>query len=437
MNEILRTILSEWKLKPLPESVPRGLDLKQYLRVGPGKIIVVSGFRRVGKTYLLYGLIKELLREKARESVVYVNFEDERIPMKTDFLSAMVPGLTQFFGREPELLFLDEVQNVPLWSKWLRRINDSGRITLFVSGSSSKMSGKEIPTELRGRFIEVKVLPLSFREFLSFKRLEFDMAGIQYSPDQKARLLHALGEYVERGGLPEVVLAEEARKSEIVNSYYQTVVRRDIIERNKVRNEEALKALLRLLLNSTHYTISKLHDTIKSLGHRVGKTTLQNYLSYIENSYFAFSVSIFSYKVKDQLLYPRKVYFIDNSFIRLFSSKFSENHGRLYENLVAVELKRRQRTEEEFYYWKSHDSEVDFAVERGGKIGQLIQVCYDVSEVSTKERETRALVKASKELKCDNLLVITEDYEKEELVSWFGETVKVRFLPLWKWLLEE
>jgi predicted AAA+ superfamily ATPase len=436
MKDIIGTLLYEWKQKALPETLGREVELSSYVGLRPKKIVVVTGFRRAGKTYVLYSLLKELMKKMGREEAVYMNFEDERIPLETGFLTILLPSIKQFFGAELKMLFLDEVHNVPQWSKWLRRIYDAGDIEIFVSGSSSKMSSKEIPTELRGRFLEVVVFPLSFREFLAFRRLQFDLKALPYSEDEKAKLLRALSEYLTYGGLPEIVLAEESRKNEIANSYYQTVVRRDIIERNKVKNEEAMKALVRLLLNSTHYSISKLYDTLKSLGYPVGKNTLQNYLGYVENSYFAFSTPIFSYKVKDRLHHPRKIHFIDNVFINLFSTKFSRNYGRLYENLVAVELKRRMRPEGELCYWKSEGTEVDFALVQDGKVERLIQVCYDVSDIRTKERETRALIKAGKELGCSQLLVITEDYAGEETVSWFGARGRIVFVPLWKWLLQ-
>jgi hypothetical protein len=435
MKDVIKTILYEWRERKLPESLSREINLFDYTKIKPQKIIVVTGFRRVGKTYLILYLIKELLKDKTREEVVYINFEDERIPLKTEFLTSLLPTAKEIFKKEINFLFLDEIQNIPNWSKWVRRIYDNENIRIFVSGSSSKMSSREIPTELRGRFFEVNVFPLSFKEFLNFKNLTFDIKEINHVEDKKAEILKALNEYLTYGALPEIVLSQEEKKIEVAQSYYQTVMRRDIIERYKIKNEETLKALLRLLLNSTNYSISKLYDTLKSLGYGIGKTTLQHYLGYIESSYFMFSVPIFSYKIKDQMQYARKVYFIDNSFINTISTKFSKNYGRLYENIVAVSLFKKFHGH--IYYWKNvQKEEVDFIVKDDFKVSQIIQVCYDISDVRTKEREVRTLLKASKELKCKNLLVITEDHEKEEQVEWFGIKRKVRFIPLWKWLLK-
>ena len=434
MDNIIRTILTEWKGKNIPLVIPREINLQEYLNMKVNKILVLNGFRRVGKTYILYGLANSLLKSNSREEVVHINFEDERIPIKTEFLSGILPTADELFNKKIKYLFLDELHNIPNWGKWLRRTYDNRNIRIFVSGSSSRMSEEEIPTELRGRFLEVKVFPLSFKEFLEFKKINFDLKTLEYSEDEKPILLKALTEYLTYGGLPEIVLENEDKKLELAQSYYATVIKRDIAERYKIKNEESLKTLLKLLLDSREYSISKTYNNLKSLKQEVGKSTVQKYISYIENSYFAFSLPIFSYKIKNQIQYPKKIYFIDNAFINAISTKFMNNFGRLYENLVAVELKRRKK---ESCYWKnSEKEEVDFIIKEDIKVEQLIQVCYDIADQDTKKRETKALLKASKDLKCDNLLIINRDYSGEEDAEWFGIKRKIKFIPLWKWLLE-
>ncbi|MBW6462068.1 MAG: ATP-binding protein [DPANN group archaeon] len=433
MKEIIKTLLVEWKERQTPIIFDRDVNLEEYAESIPNKIIAVTGFRRTGKTYSMMHLINGLLKENTKENIIYINFEDERIPEKTEFLTQLIPTISELFKGELKFLFLDEIQNIPNWSKWLRRAYDNENIRFFVSGSSSKMSSKEIPTELRGRFLEVKMFPLSFKEFLRFKGIEFDLETINYSDKQKSKLLRHLNEFHEYGALPEIVLAEEGRKVDIANSYYQTVVRRDIIERYNIKNEEALKALLRLLLNSTRYSISKMYNNLKALHHDVGKTTLQKYIGYIENSFFMFSVPIFSYKIKDQMQYARKNYFVDAVFISKLSSRFTKDLGRLYENTFAIDLKRRNK---EFYYWENlKKQEVDFVIVEGGKVKHLIQICYNIDDLDTRKREIRSLIQASRELKCKNLIVITHDYESESEEEWFGIRRKIKFIPLWQWFL--
>lgn len=432
MKEIIKTILQEWKERKLPEIIERETNLSNYLKLRVRKIIAVTGFRRAGKTYLVFELIKKLLKNKQREEVLYINFEDERFPQKIEFLTQLLPTIKETFGKSPEFLFLDEIQNIPNWSKWLRRVYDKEKINFFVTGSSSKMSSKEIPTELRGRCLEIKVFPLSFKEFLRFKQIKVDLENLSYSESQKVKLVRALDEYLYFGGMPEVVLAEESKKKEILHQYFSSVLRRDIVERFKIKNEEGLKALLQLLLNSTSFSVTRLYNNLKSVGLKIGKTTLCHYLSYIQNSYFIETVPIFSYKIKSQIQYPRKVYFIDNGFINSLSLKFSKNLGRLYENLVFLELKRRN-SEKEILYWRDNQQrEVDFVIKKGLKPETLIQVCYDIEDFETRTREIKALLKARKELKVNDLLIITKDADKKER----HKNIEIVYLPLWKFLLQ-
>lgn len=432
MDESVKTILHSWIDKKIPAILLRDAHLEEYIHATPRKIVVVTGFRRSGKTYLMLKLISNLLLEKSKKEVIYLNFEDERIPRDTKFLSDLMPSIKETFSLEPEFLFLDEVQDMPDWSRWLRRIYDTYDVQIFVTGSSSKVSSHEIPTELRGRCLEIKVFPLSFKEFLTFKGMHIDRESVQYSENERATVVKALDEFLYYGGMPEVVLAPEEKKIELLQQYYNTVVSKDIAERFRIRNDEALRTLLRLLINSNRYSISKIYNTLKSMGNAVGKTSLANYIRYIESSYFLISVPVLSPKIKDQMQCPRQIYLIDNGFISALSTRFSKNSGRLYENAVALELLRRSDYDTTIHYWKDRfGKEVDFAVKTGTEVRQLIQVCYEIAHPETKERETSAIVRASKELECDNLLVITGDYEGTEQVH----NKTIQFIPLWKWLL--
>jgi len=431
MDESMKTILHSWIDKKIPAIKPRSLTLDEYIGTKPRKIIVATGFRRCGKTCLLLRLISTLLVENRKEEVFYINFEDERISRDTEFLSDLIPSIKETFFVEPKFLFLDEIQDMPDWSRWLRRIYDNYDIALFVTGSSSKVSSHEIPTELRGRCLEVKVFPLSFTEFLAFKEIPIDCQSAQYSENERATVVKALEEFLYYGGMPEVVLAPEEKKIEILQQYYSTVVSKDISERFRIRNDDALKALLRLLINSNRYSISKIYNSLKSMGYAVGKTSLANYIGYIESSYFLISIPVISPKIKEQMQCPRQCYLIDNGFISALSTRFAKNYGRLFENAVALELMRRADFDTTIYYWKDRfGKEVDFVIKVGTEVRQLIQVCYEISHPDTKERETSAILRASLELKCDNLLVITGDSEGTEEVH----NKTIQFIPLWKWL---
>jgi len=405
MNAVLRTLLYEWQDRKLPSLIERDIQLD----VSPPGIhhaTVITGFRRVGKTYLLYQTIQRLLQNHTREDVIYINFEDERIvSLTTDLLTDLIPEIQALYGKKPKYLFLDELQLIPNWSKWVRRILDSESIQMFITGSSSKMSSAELPTELRGRAWEVRVEPLTFREFLRFKNTSIDFDRLDYVKEEAARFQFLFDEYLLYGGLPAVVLTPIEKKQELLQSYFRTVVQRDVAERYKVENDAALRTLLKLLLNSSYITISKLHNNLKSMGIAVGKSTVDNYLAYIKASYFLEELYIYSPAVINQLQYPRKVYFIDSGFMTALSTKFSSNMGRLFENLAFHELARNHETM--YYYKDDKGNEVDFVILEVGKPAALYQVCFDLADEETLLREIRALIKAGTTLNCSNLNLIT------------------------------
>ncbi len=406
MNTILKTLLYEWKDRKLPAIV--GRDISLVPQPGTNNATVVTGFRRVGKTYLLYGAIEKLLQTYSKEEVVYLNFEDERIiPPTTDLLTDLIPAIQAVYGKKPKYLFLDELQLVPNWSKWVRRILDSQRVNLFITGSSSKMSSAELPTELRGRAWEVKVNPLNFSEFLRFKNESLSVGKIPHVKEELARFSYLFDEYLLYGALPAVVLSPVEKKLELLQTYFQTVVQRDIAERYKIENDTALRTILKLLLNSSYITISKLHRSLKSMGIPVGKATVDNYLSYIETSYFMEELFIFNRSVKNQLQYPRKIYFVDTGFMTALSTKFSKNTGRLFENVVYGRLS--QMHEIIHYFRDDSGNEVDFVILEDGKVQALYQICSDLSDEETRKREVKSLLKAGATLGCSNLYLVTLD----------------------------
>lgn len=408
MNTILRTLLYEWKDRILPSTIGRDIDLNTSLQQGTNNATVITGFRRVGKTYLLYETIKRLLEKETRQEVVYINFEDERIiSPTTDLLTDIIPEMQAVYGKKPKYLFLDELQVIPNWSKWVRRILDTESIQIFITGSSSKMSSAELSTELRGRAWETKVYPLTFKEFLRFKKETLDIEKLAYVKEEMARFRFLFEEYLIFGSLPAVVLTAEEKKQELLQLYFQTTVQKDIRERYKIDNDVVLRTLLKLLLNSSYITISKLHNNLKSMGIPVGKSTVDNYLSYIETSYFMNELYLYTPAIINQLQYPRKVYFIDTGFMTALSTKFSKNMGRLFENIAFHELSRKNET---IYYYKGDKgNEVDFVILEEGKAVALYQVCFDLNDEETLSREVRSLIKAGRNLDCQNLNLLTQE----------------------------
>lgn len=412
MDNILETILEEWRVFPIPEVIPRDFSINFTGFEKARQIFVVSGLRRSGKTFCMYQTINELLKTHLREEVVYLNLEDERIPQETGILTDLIPTIKKIYRQKPLYLFLDEIQNIPLWSKWLRRIFDTEKnIWLIISGSSSKISSREIPTELRGRALERQIYPLSYTEFNRF------------CPDTQDNF----HQYLISGGLPDVVLVQEGEKRNLIQAILETIVQQDIINRYRISNETALKNTLKLLTNSTMITITKLYNSLKSIGTKIGKTTLNEFISYFESTYFLKQLYIYSPTVRAKLQYPRKTYFIDNGFLTAMSVKFGPNWGRLWENLVFWQLYKKHG--DNLHYYRDERGEVDFCVLENGKAVSLYQVCYDTSDFETRDREVHTLRRVGRKLKVSDLNLISgqmgEKKEEKGIRVWEpGEILK-------------
>lgn len=390
MYPIVETLLREWQTFLIPTVIRRDftLDFGAYQKAR--QIFVVSGLRRSGKTFCLYQTINELLKTHTREQVVYLNFEDERVAQETALLTDLIPTIQKLYGHKPRYLFLDEIQNIPLWSKWLRRMFDTEHdLWLIVSGSTSKISSREIPTELRGRAVEKHVYPLSFSEFGRFNPNE---------PDSFRR-------YLTFGGLPAVVLAQEGEKKVLTQGIMETIVQRDVIDRYEISNEVALKNTLTMLLNSSMVTVSKLYNSLKSIGTEVGKTTVNHYLHYFESTYFFRQLYLYAPSVRAKLQYPRKIYCIDNGFLTAMSVKFGPNYGRLLENMVYWQLYKKHG--DNLHYYRDERGEVDFCILENGKAVSLYQVCYDLSDLETRDREVHSLRRVGKRLGVTDLNLIS------------------------------
>jgi len=419
-KEIFKVLIKEFHESKVPIVLRRDLVLPGRSK----KIITIAGPRRAGKTFYFYQLINEIKQKIPLERVLYINFEDDRIlPLSLKDLNAF---LEAYFELYPEIkeneffLFLDEIQNIEGWETFVRRIYDKENVNIYITGSSSKLLSREIATSLRGRTLSYKIYPLSFKEFLRFK-------GIEVKPDfayskVRYKIKQLLGEYINFGGFPEIVLAGDDLKVSILRNYYDLVIYRDLVERFAIRNVQLLKDIIKFLLTnvSTLFSINAYYHTLLPQYH-VSRETILEYLSYLEEIELIQIVPIFSYSVKVQQVNPKKIYVIDNGLRNAVSFKFSQDEGRLVENLVFHQLKRLGL---DVYYWRKR-GEVDFVVKENGKL-KAINVSYGHM---IDEREINGLLEFKntfKEIEKD-LIIITRDYEKIE--------DGIRYIPLWKWLI--
>lgn len=383
------------------------------------------GIRRTGKSYMMYQQIKKLTDNGIpMEQVVYVNFEDERLlEMKADDLNVILEiGLeTAGAGKKP-YLFLDEIQNIDGWEKFVRRIADM-KYRINVAGSNSRMLSSEIASTLGGRFMIVKIFPYAFSEYLSAQGKTKDYLGIIGTAD-KADVINMYSQYVKFGAFPELVAIRNKR--EYLNNIYQTIYLGDIITRNKITNDFAVRLILKKIAESVMKPISysRLTNILKSAGAAIGKQTVINYVGYMVDAYMLFTVQNYAAKLVEKETSP-KYYFMDTGILGLLL--MDSDTARL-ENLVAIELTRRYGGGNVFYF--ENNVEIDFYIPAANL---AVQVSYSVLDnMDTREREVGAFVKLRNFIPEARCLIISNS-EEAELDS---DGIKVKVVPIWKWLLE-
>ena len=431
MKEKLKDLIVYWKEFETPEYMEREFN---YSYLETDKVLTVTGSRRAGKTYLCFQMIDEL--EVPEDNILYLNFEDERLqPIQGDELTKLLETYRELYTPEKDerlYIFLDEIHTIPDWEKWVRRVSEREKdIKLIVTGSSSELLSEEVSTELRGRPLNKTVYPFSFTEFLEMKEVEYELDKLPYS-DRKPEVKKAFNEYLKYGGFPEVVKEnDEQLKQEILQEYYSTIFRRDIVERCKVENIEGLKDFYKLRTDNfaSKMTYSQSKNNLKSLGHDMSKNTVKKYLSYAKNSFLLFELERYTPKTKSRMRYPRKIYPIDTGLVNAVRFNFSENLGQALETLVFLQLKR-QENGEIFYY--EEDGECDFIIQEGNNVEKAVQVTESLSQ-NNRDREIDGMIEALENFDLEKGLILTEDFQ--ETLEKEGKTVEIK--PVWYWLLEQ
>lgn len=407
--DIVKTLLLEYYDKlPIP-LMRRDIKLHELI----GKISVVIGMRRVGKTYLLHQKIQNLIDEGIdRTSIFYINLEDDRIPdLEKGVLASLIEGFYTLYPQNHHrhcLLFIDEVQNAPDWPRVLRRLLDTKDVSLYVTGSSSKLLSKEIATTLRGRSIATEVWPYDINEYAKIKSQTLPEGPM--SPRMKDEYLVFLKEYLLSGGFPETVNYSELDAQRVHQDYVSVVILRDIIERHSIKNEALLRYLIKFMLTNTSKPISlnKIYNDLKSQGRPVGKNTLYEYFDHISDSYLSFLIPLYTESTRKQESNPRKIYAVDTGLAKSHILGISENMGRLFENLIYLDFRRKGY--QVYYYLTESGKEIDFiAQDLTGKL-HLVQACLDLSNSETHRRETNALAEAENELGITGSLVNPLNY---------------------------
>lgn len=400
-------------------------SIEPYLK--QREIVLITGVRRSGKSSLMRLICADVIKQFniPVSNILYLNFEDDRL---VDFTVKDFEALNEIFvemehPKGKKYFFLDEIQNVKGWEKWINRLYEFEDSKVFVTGSNTAMLSSEISTILTGRNRQITNWPFSFKEFLSLREYDIDEKSF-FVMEKRADIKRLFREYFEYGGFPEVL---KIKDTTLLEQYYKDIIYRDVIARYSIRNVREIKELTLYMASNTG-TIQS-YKNMKDLIGGKSISTVKNYLDALSDVFLFFYIDLFAYSIKRQIYNPSKIFCIDTALCNTISFKFSQNLGHLYENIVFLELMRRN---EEVFYWKSEKGrEVDFIIKKGLKIEKAIQVALSLSDRRVKDREIQALADAKEELKPKQLIILTEDEEGTEFIS----DIEIRILPVWKWLL--
>ncbi|MCQ2216768.1 MAG: ATP-binding protein [Bacteroidales bacterium] len=378
------------------------------------QIKLITGPRRAGKSIFALMMLRDY-------SFAYLNFDDHKLLSlwNEDLVMSALDSVYPSY----QYLLLDEVQNLEGWDLWVAKLYRRG-INLIITGSNAKMLSSEMATVLTGRYVEIEMLPFGLSETLSY--FGITAQDIQSEQESKARIIYE--EYLRLGGYPETLQARQMTKS-YLQTLFTSIITKDVAQRHKIRKVTEL-------FNLANYLLANFCNpfTTLSLSEDLGmssENTVKKFCGYLHEPYLFYYLPRYNNKLKAMLKAPRKVYVVDNGFVLSAGFNLSENLGRLLENEVFLELRRRGYDEEKtlFYYRSRNDKEVDFVTRTGVHVEQLIQVSYDISNERTLKRELSALVECSEELHCDNLLLIT--FDTEDTIEHKGKSIQVRAFNKW------
>ncbi|QRF75909.1 hypothetical protein Thermo_01418 [Thermoplasmatales archaeon] len=423
--EDFKYVLTLWNNYEIPSLIERNVNID----LDANKVIAIAGVRRSGKTHVMFQCINALLKRGVRnDNIFYVDFENERlIGLQATDLDRLLIAHRELFNPEGTIyIFLDEIQNVENWEKWVRKIYDTMKYRIIISGSSSKLLSREIATSLAGRNLTYVVYPFSFEEYVSAKKLRISNLD-KYSID-KGIILKAIDEFLEYGSFPEIALASSvSRKLEVLSSYFDAIFFRDILRRYRIREVGELNVFLKIISSnySSYFSSVKSLNYFSSLGMKISRITILNFLEYTKSVFLVGSLEQYEKSVRKRISRKPKTYIIDVGISRLFSDI---DKGRALENAVYLELLRRKGPSDTINFLKlKSGKEVDFIF--GGRTKELIQVSYDVSVTITRSRETGAIVEAAISLGLKHGTIITYDYEGTETVG----GILIKYTPFWVW----
>ena len=423
-KEIFSSIIADFQTRPLPIVWERAMEVP----FDTGKIITLSGVRRSGKTFHLFKIMKRLLDKNVPiENIVYINFEDERLDISVTELDDLLQAYQELYpdtDLSEVYFFFDEIQEVDGWEKFVIRVYNTISKHIFVTGSNAKMLSREIATSLRGRTITYQVFPLSFSEYLRIKSPNIKL----YTTAGKAKAASVFKKFIKNGGFPEIIGQKNNIRHKILQEYFNTMVLRDIIERYQISSVKILKYFCKRLIASSggELSINKIYNELKTLGYKIGKDTLYQYLDYVESVYLVRTIEKHTHSVVKSEMAQKKVYVIDPGIGSALDFKLSKDLGKLLETTVALDLQKKELN----IAYQSNGFECDFVIRKDGEVQNLIQVAWSMEDESTRSREIKGLVGAAKKYNLKAGIILTMS-EKENFML---EDISISIVPAWEYL---
>lgn len=413
-RELLRHLVIQQKarIEKPGDFIERSMFARILAAMDDDRIIILTGIRRCGKSTLLQAI------KNSRPGCCYVNFEDERLlSFSAEDFSLLDDILLEVYG-PCSTYFFDEIQNVERFETFVRRLQDDGK-KVVLTGSNAALLSREFGTRLTGRYKLFEVYPFSYSEYLRFRKIRLS-DNAPYLPEEKAVLVREFRQYMESGGMPEYLRNNDP---DYLRTLYENILYRDIITRFSIRRQRLVRELVGILASTI--TLPFTYNSLKKTLGLTNAITVKEYISYLDGAYLYFELVRFDYSIRKQLGAPRKIYCIDTAMSAISGFSLAPDKGRLLENIVYIELRRRGH--EIFYFAK--DRECDFVLRDARRITAAFQVCYEVGP-ENRERETEGLLAAMAEFDLAEGTILTFDQEDE--LHRNGK--KIILLPVWKWL---
>ncbi|MBY0544465.1 MAG: ATP-binding protein [Gammaproteobacteria bacterium] len=431
MVRIIQSIILDFQELPLNGGTARCLKIKTV----HGKAKVCIGVRRSGKSTFMCQIMQKLLENGVSlQNIVHLNFFDDRLYSLAEWgldniLEAYYSLYPEKKNNEKVFFFFDEIQMILGWEPFVERLMRTENCEVYITGSSARMLSTEIATQMRGRALSWEIFPFSFQEFLDYLNIEYNAP---LSTKKQLVVRNGFDDYWDRGGFPEVASLDKMIWIKIHQEYFNTILFRDLVERHDIAHPKALIDLAHWLINNVAslYSINNLTGYLKSLGHKLSKSAISEYLVWLEDAYFFFTVRLFDASLSRSNANPKKIYCIDHALVVSIASGILINSGHLLENLVFIALRRLFK---KIYYYKTKNGrEIDFIVKKNDHSTILIQVCESIAEELTRKREITALNEAMSELNIQSSIIVTRNDDTVINV----ESGSIDVVPAWRFLFD-